>query len=675
MTNRLGDETSPYLLQHRTNPVHWWAWGPEALAEAKASNRPILLSVGYAACHWCHVMAHESFENAAIAQAMNSNFINVKVDREERPDLDAIYQQALTMMGQHGGWPLTMFLTPDGDPFWGGTYFPPIARYGRPGFPDVIRAVTQTWVNAPDKVRSNVDTLKTALTRQAESPRAAVLELATLDRAARQILRAVDAEHGGLQGAPKFPQPGLFDFLWRAALRTGDKALAGAVTLTLTHMAQGGIYDHLGGGFMRYSTEETWLVPHFEKMLYDNAQLIDLLTLVWQGTGENLYRLRVAESVEWVLRDMTAEGGAFAATVDADSEGQEGKFYVWSAAEVDSLLGPEKARLFKQAYDVTAKGNWEGATILHRNHEPQPLGVEDILADARAVLWREREGRVHPGRDDKILADWNGMMIAALANASFVFAMPRWLDAARMAYETVRKYMALPGDRLAHSMRFGHFRPVGLLDDLAHMARAALALYEVTGDPELVDHARAWVAAADRHHWDSAAGGYFQAADHAQDVIVRMKPIHDSAVPSANGIMVQVLARLGQITGDNRYLERADATLAAFSGAIADQFANVTALLAGYEQLANPVQVVLAGPSDDDNTHALLRAVAETPLPTRVLDYSDGDTPSSLGLPLSHPAHGKGMVDETATAYVCRGSTCSAPITDPGLLRQALVAR
>lgn len=669
MPNRLSGETSPYLLQHKDNPVDWWPWGPEALAEAASSNRPILLSVGYAACHWCHVMAHESFEDAGIAALMNRLFVNVKVDREERPDLDAIHQQALAMLGQHGGWPLTMFLTPAGEPFWGGTYFPPTARYGRPGFADVLRAVADAWTARPDTIQDNVAALRQGLEQQAHAADVGQLPLGRLDEAARQMLRAVDTGHGGLRGAPKFPQPGLFDFLWRAYLRTGDQALHDAVTLTLDHMCHGGIYDALGGGFMRYSTDEAWLVPHFEKMLYDNAQLIDLLTIVWQDTKVPLYRQRVAETVEWVLREMTAEGGAFAATLDADSDGGEGRFYTWTSGEVDRLLDAEGARWFKQAYDVRPEGNWEGVSILNRNHQPQPAGVEDLLADARAVLWRERETRPRPGRDDKILADWNGMMIAAMANAGFVFAMPRWVDAARVAFETVRSAMAMPGDRLAHAMRFGRMRRIGLLDDLAHMARAALALYEATGDAALVDQARAWVAAADRHHWDPLAGGYFQAADDATDVVARLKPVHDSAVPSANGIMAQVLARLWLITGESAYRDRAEATVAAFGGLIDDQFPNLTSLLAAHEQLAHPVQVVVAGEPGPD-TEALLRAVAEAPLPTRVLERVDG-----IGLPAGHPAHGKGPVGGRAAAYVCRAQACSPPVLEASRLRQELAAR
>lgn len=658
-------------MQHQTNPVDWWPWGPEALAAARTSGKPILLSIGYAACHWCHVMAHESFENDAIAAQMNRDFISIKVDREERPDLDAIYQQALGMMGQHGGWPLTMFLTPEGAPFWGGTYFPPAPRYGRPGFPEVLRAIAETWANAQDKVKLNVEALKAGLAEGHQHAQRPPLSLELMNQGAAQLLGMIDPEHGGLQGAPKFPQPGLIDFLWRAGLRTGDDAMRQAVTLTLDRMSYGGIYDHLGGGFMRYSTDEAWLVPHFEKMLYDNAQLVELLTSVWQETGTELYRSRVAETVEWVLRDMTGEGGAFAATQDADSEGVEGKFYTWNAAQVDAALDPEAARWFKMAYDVRPEGNWEGATILHRNHQPQPVGVEDVLADARAVLWREREARVHPGRDDKILADWNGMMIAALARAGLAFAMPRWIDAARVAYETVRTRMALPGDRLAHAMRFSRFRAVGLVEDLANMARAALALFQATGAPELLDHARAWVDAADRHHWDRKAGGYFQAAADADDVIVRLKPVHDSAVPAANGVMVQVLAQLAVLTGDDHYRQRAEAVLAAFNSEIAEHFANMTALLAGFEALSEPMQVVIVGPAGRDDTEALVRAAAEAPVPGLVLMRSE----SGAGLPTSHPVHGKGLVDGAAAAYVCRGFTCNAPVTEPALLRPALTRR
>ncbi|MGE5503633.1 MAG: thioredoxin domain-containing protein [Actinomycetota bacterium] len=669
--NLLAHETSPYLLQHKDNPVAWRPWGPDALAEARASGRPIMLSIGYAACHWCHVMAHESFEDDTIAQLINQLFVPIKVDREERPDLDGIYQQALAMMGQPGGWPLTMFLTPAGEPFWGGTYFPPSARYGRPGFGDVLAAVADTWSREPERVRQNVDALRRGLEQQARSPGAGGLTLDMLDRGAREILRLVDPANGGLMGAPKFPQPGLFAFLWRAWLRTGDAALRDAVTQTLDHVSFGGIYDHLGGGFMRYSTDETWLVPHFEKMLYDNAQLIELLTEAWKGTRNPLYAARVAETVEWVLREMVAEGGAFAATLDADSDGEEGRFYTWSEDEVDRLLDGDARDWFRQAYDVRPGGNWEGRTILHRNHPDQPMGVDDVLADARAVLWRAREERVRPGRDDKVLADWNGMMIAALAKAAFTFGMPRWLDAARTAFEAVAKAMALPGDRLAHSLRFGRLGSASLLEDHAEMARAALALAEVTGDAGLVAQAARWMDAARRHHWDVGEGGWFQSPDDAADVVVRTKPVFDGATPAGNGVMADVAARLYLATGDTRWRDLAEATLAAFSAAVPDHFANMTTLLGAYELLATPLQVVVVGPEDSDATDSLLRAVAEAPAATLALARVSNGTP----LPRRHPAHGKGLVDGQPAAYVCRAATCSAPITDAGRLQEVLSTR
>src|SRR5690349_12880772 len=369
--NRLSEATSPYLLQHKDNPVDWWAWGEEALAEAKRTNRPILLSVGYAACHWCHVMAHESFEHPEIAALMNKLFVNIKVDREERPDLDQIYQQALALLGQQGGWPLTMFLTPEGRPFWGGTYFPSTSRWGRPGFADVLTTLAETYAQEPDKVQKNVDGLREAMAKLAAPQAGGAISMAITDRIAERLLEEVDLRQGGIGSAPKFPQVPLFHLFWRAFKRTKDERFKEAVAITLTRMSQGGIYDHLGGGFARYSVDANWLVPHFEKMLYDNAELIGLLTLVWQETRDPLYATRVREIAGWLEREMLAapnDAGdcAFAASLDADSEGEEGKFYVWTEAEIDEVLGSESA-FFKQQYDVSADGNWEGHTILNRS--------------------------------------------------------------------------------------------------------------------------------------------------------------------------------------------------------------------------------------------------------------------------------------------------------------------
>ena len=377
--NRLGEETSPYLLQHRDNPVHWQPWGEATLAAAKAADRPILLSIGYAACHWCHVMAHESFENPAIAARMNELFVNVKVDREERPDLDQVYQHALALMGEQGGWPLTMFLTPEGEPFWGGTYFPPEARWGRPGFPQLLEAISEAYRAKRDDVAKNVTALRDALQRLGQPEPGGALTRGRLDPIAERLLRETDQINGGIGTAPKFPQCGIFELLWRAWQRTRQPAYRDAVVKALDAMCQGGIYDHLGGGFARYSTDARWLVPHFEKMLYDNAELVDLLTLVWQETKNPLYRQRVEETLGWVEREMMTTGGGFASSLDADSEHEEGKFYVWSKAEIDAVLGT-RAALFNRHYDVTSEGNWEGRTILNRIASPE---LADDATEAR----------------------------------------------------------------------------------------------------------------------------------------------------------------------------------------------------------------------------------------------------------------------------------------------------
>ncbi|HEX6101458.1 MAG TPA: thioredoxin domain-containing protein, partial [Alphaproteobacteria bacterium] len=452
--NLLARETSPYLLQHKDNPVEWHAWGQEALERAKRENKPILLSVGYAACHWCHVMAHESFEDEFTAELMNQLFINIKVDREERPDLDQIYQTALQLLGEHGGWPLTMFLTPEGEPFWGGTYFPPAPRYGRPGFRDVLAAIAAAYKDDPEKVQKNVGAIRDALKQMAAPQGGAALPPDLARRAAERLAQEVDPTWGGIGGAPKFPQAPIFLLLWRAGKAGRNEMLRNAVRLTLQRMAQGGIYDHLGGGFARYSVDAEWLVPHFEKMLYDNAALLELMVTVWQDTRDPLLEARIRETVGWVLREMVADGGGFAASLDADSEGEEGKFYVWTEAEIDAALPTELAEPFKRAYDVSAEGNWEGKTILHRNRAPELGDVESEakLAEARRILFEIRAKRVRPGWDDKVLADWNGLMIAALADAGAVFDEPDWIAAARRAFDFVRGKMS-EGGRLRHSWR------------------------------------------------------------------------------------------------------------------------------------------------------------------------------------------------------------------------------
>jgi len=662
--NRLAREISPYLLQHADNPVDWMPWGPEALERARREDKPILLSVGYAACHWCHVMAHESFENADIAGLMNREFVNVKVDREERPDIDQIYQAALAMMGQQGGWPLTMFLTPDGDPFWGGTYFPPTTRWGRPGFPEVLQAIAGIYRNEADKVAANVAALRDGLARMSMNLPAAGVPGETLDAVAERLLDEVDLRYGGIGQAPKFPQTAIFTLLWRAWKRTGREDYRRAVTTTLTHMCQGGIYDHLGGGFARYSTDAEWLVPHFEKMLYDNAQMVELLTLVWQETRDPVYEARVRETIDWLLREMVAEGGAFAATLDADSEGEEGRFYVWDMAEIEEVLGSDAA-LFGQFYDVVPGGNWEGKTILNRRHRPEPAdaATEARLASLRTRLLARREGRVRPGRDDKVLADWNGLMIAALAEAGMVFEVPAWIAAATRAFSFIRDRMTISG-RLRHAARAGRFGPPATLNDYAEMSRAALSLFEATGEGSYLECARSWVDAVERHFRDEDRGGYFLTADDAEALIVRTKTAYDNPTPSGNGTLVGVFARLYLLTGETAYAERAESTVRAFAGELTRNFFPLATFLNNAEFLGRTLQVVIVGDRSSSDTRALCRAVLERSLPDRLLTVvGPGES-----LPTGHPAAGKTALDGRATAYLCRGMACEAPVTDASAL-------
>jgi uncharacterized protein YyaL (SSP411 family) len=665
--NRLGRETSPYLLQHQENPVHWWAWGPEALAEAKRTGKPILLSVGYAACHWCHVMAHESFEDDETAAVMNDLFVNIKVDREERPDVDAIYMAALHELGEQGGWPLTMFLTSDAEPFWGGTYFPKDSRYGRPAFVAVLKEIARVYREEQGKVRQNAEALKDRLTPKfdggADGPDAIPGDAALADLA-RRLLQLVDPTHGGIRGAPKFPQVQFFNFLWRAGLRYGLPNPLEAVELTLTHIAQGGIYDHLGGGFARYSVGERWLVPHFEKMLYDNALLLELMTEVWRETKSPLLAARVRETVDWLLREMVTEEGGFASSLDADSEGEEGKFYVWSAAEIEEVLGAEDAKLFDEIYDVTPEGNFDGHTILNRINN---LELRDEDTEARLTLMREkllarRASRVRPGFDDKVLADWNGLMIAALTKAADAFDKPEWLAAAERAFHSVSTRMT-SGVRLLHSYRAGEAKAPATATDYANMIKAALALASVTGNVDYLNRARAWTELLDHHYWAEGHGGYFLAADDTGDLIVRTINALDDATPNANGIMVSNLMALYLWTGEERYRDRAEAIVRGFSGELSRNVFAHTGLLTGALDLLAPAQIVIVVPEGGD-AYELRRALADVSLPSAVVqEIREGES-----LAPSSPAHGKTAIAGMPTAYVCIGPQCSMPVTEPAAL-------
>jgi uncharacterized protein YyaL (SSP411 family) len=664
--NRLARETSPYLLQHKHNPVDWWPWGTEALAEAKRANKPILLSVGYAACHWCHVMAHESFEDAATAQVMNDLFVNIKVDREERPDIDQIYMSALHHLGEHGGWPLTMFLTPNGEPFWGGTYFPKTSRYGKPAFVDLLREVERVFRQDPQSVEQNRSALMARLAASARPKGRVVIAAPELDRAANQIAGMIDPVNGGMRGAPKFPQPMMLEFLWRAGQRLNDKRYFGAVELTLTRICEGGIYDHLGGGFSRYSVDERWLVPHFEKMLYDNALLLELLALAYQRSANELFRRRAHETVAWLAREMTTAEGAFCASLDADSEGEEGKFYVWSLSEIATVLGNDDAAVFAAHYDVTAGGNFEGHNILNRlKHLPRSMEDEKKLAPMRETLLTARARRVRPGLDDKVLADWNGLMIAALVNAGLAFEEPHWLEMAARAFLFVDAKMT-HGDRLGHSWRAGKLLIPGLASDHAAMIRAALALHEATGEHAHLERALAWQATLDRHYANPDNGGYFLAADDAQGLVVRPSATTDDATPNPNALAAQNLIRLAVFTGQHAWRDKADRL---FDGTGASAMENLfahLALLNALDLRLRAAEIVVTG--EDKRTRDLLAAARKLPFLNRVVLHA------AHALPPGHPAHDKIKAAAQSAAFICVGETCSLPVSEPEAIAEAVSA-
>jgi uncharacterized protein YyaL (SSP411 family) len=664
--NRLARETSPYLLQHKHNPVDWWPWSTAALAEAKSKNKPILLSVGYAACHWCHVMAHESFEDDATAGVMNELFVNIKVDREERPDIDQIYMAALHHMGEHGGWPLTMFLTPDGEPFWGGTYFPKTSRYGKPAFADLLREVARVFRDAPESVEQNRSALMTRLAASARPQGRVVVGEAELDRAAQQIAGMIDPVHGGMRGAPKFPQPMMLELLWRAGTRRNDERYFGLVEISLARMCEGGIYDHLGGGFSRYSVDERWLTPHFEKMLYDNALILELLVLAWQRSGNALFRTRARETVGWLEREMTTPQGAFCASLDADSEGEEGKFYVWSLAEVEDVLGKEDASFFTEHYDVTASGNFEGHNILNTlKHLPRSMEDEERLAAMRAKLLAVREGRVRPGLDDKVLADWNGLMIAALANAGIALDEPGWIAMAARAFMCVAAHMTRR-ERLGHSWRDERLLFPGLASDHAAMIRAALALHEATGEIEYFDRALGWQTTLDRHYANAETGGYYLTADDAEGLVVRPSATTDDASPNANAVAAQNLVRLSVLSGQLAWREQADRLFEGILSRAGDNLFGHLALLNALDLRLRGAEIVVTG--EDAHARALLAAARKLPFLDRVV------VGAAATLRATRPGQEKIAASQESAAFICLGETCSLPVREPQAIADAVAA-
>ena len=688
-TNRLADETSPYLLQHAHNPVNWYPWGPEALDRAKKEDKPIFLSIGYSACHWCHVMERESFEDPETAELLNRHFIAIKIDREERPDLDEIYMTSVQMLTGRGGWPLSVFLTPDLKPFFGGTYFPPESRHGMPGFKTVLNRMAELWRDRRDDVTHNGEQMVRALRDfvSSEPSDSGMPDSSVLALAAAQLGREFDPRWGGFGGPPKFPPSGAIAVLLRQYSQTGDESLLEMATVTLDRMALGGMYDQLGGGFHRYSVDGQWLVPHFEKMLYDNALLSRVYLEAWQATGNDLYRRVAAETLDYVLRDMTDAAGGFHSAEDADSEGEEGKFYVWKEAEIKALLGEEDGTLFCRYYGVSEKGNFEGHNILHVPRDPPgSLGGKDVSlkqAETRSEplrqrLLAERDRRVRPGKDDKVLAAWNGMMISALARGYQVTGNERYLKAATGAADFVLAEMVRDGV-LMRTYRGvggpdggGTAKLPGYLDDYAEMADGLIDLYEAGFD-------RRWLEAADEltarmvaDFWDAEKGGFFYTSADHKNLLVRTKPFHDVAVPSGNSTAAMVLLRLSRLLDNQDYWNKAERILQSTGDSIRSLPQTHLNLLCALDFYLRPIaEIAVAGNPDDDDTRAILEVVHGRFLPNKVL---------ALGRPGAVDADarlipllkGKTMVAGKATAYVCENFACKQPVNDPADLEATL---
>jgi uncharacterized protein YyaL (SSP411 family) len=673
--NRLAGETSPYLLQHANNPVDWFPWGPDALARAKLLDRPIFLSIGYAACHWCHVMERESFEHEATARALNDRFVSIKVDREERPDLDSIYMSAVQAMTGSGGWPMSVFLTPDGAPFYGGTYFPDEPRHGMPSFRQVLDGVWQAWTSQRSEVTASGQRLVAALVDQSRAeagppPGAAIDWTALLDAADDALAQRFDPLHGSWGGAPKFPQPMTIEYLLRRAA-AGHHGSAAMVRQTLDAMADGGIHDQLGGGFHRYATDPEWLVPHFEQMLYDNAQLARVYLHAWSIGGDERDREVATGTLDYLLRELTTDDGAFAASQDADTDGIEGLTFTWRAAEVREVLG-DAAPAFTAAYGVTDDGNWEGVSILSRVTPRGDAAAETSLADARARLLERRQARTQPARDAKALAAWNGLAIAALAEAGRLLGEGRYTDAATRAAETiVAGLLDADTGRLRRSWKDGRAVGDGVLEDYAHLAEGLLALYETTFDARWFTVAR---GLADRilGHFQDPAGGFFDTADDHERLITRPKDPQDNAVPSGAAMATTVLLRLAAWTGEARYRDAAERALASVAGYLARYPTGFGQWLqAATFASADVVEVAVVGEPSDAATGRLLEPVWSTWRPFQVLAVAPADAVASSAVPLLAD---RVAIDGRPTAYVCRGFTCQLPVTDAAALRRQLDA-
>ena len=668
--NRLSRETSPYLLQHAYNPVDWYPWGEEALMKADREKKPILLSIGYSACHWCHVMAHESFEDESIAQIMNDHFVNIKVDREERPDLDKIYQTAVQIfLRRGGGWPLTMFLTPGQVPFYGGTYFPPEDRYGIPSFGRVLRGIVQVFREKPEDIQETVRQIREAMagiSREASPAAQTPVDPQIVSAGVRALYSHFDQTHGGFGTAPKFPATMSLNLFLRHYQKSRETRYLEAVDLTLRKMARGGIYDQLGGGFHRYSTDVEWLAPHFEKMLYDNAQLVMLYLSVYQVTGDPFHATIAQETLDYVLREMTHSDGGFYATQDADSERVEGKFFTWSQPEIRSVLGDD-AEPFCRYYDVTPAGNWEHRNILRVVGSLDDLSAQfdmprealrDLLARGRTKLFSEREKRIKPHRDEKVLASWNGLMIQAFAQGAMVLGNTAYLRAANSAADFIFQHLYHDG-RLRRTWKDGEGKLNAYLDDYAFVANALLELHQVDFEPRHLDRARSLINTLNEQFWDSNTGGYFFTSRDHEALMTRMKSGIDESIPSGNALAAQALLTFHHLTGDPGSLERAERILRLYAPAMQENpFGHGGLLNVADFYLEKPKEIVLVEGTSPPETRAFLQEIRRIYLPNRIFFLSSG-RPGDLPEPL----RGKVSVGGRPTLYVCSHFTCSAPVT------------
>ena len=673
MPNRLAGQSSPYLLQHQNNPVDWFPWGAEALKRAKQEDKPIFLSIGYSACHWCHVMEHESFENPALAQLLNENFVSIKVDREERPDLDHLYMAAVQAISGRGGWPMSVFLTPQGEPFYGGTYWPPQRRHGMPGFDEVLHAIADLWQNRRAGALDNASQLTGHLRQLANPSRPpGELSVATLTAAAASLERVFDFTFGGFGGAPKFPHPMDLQLLMRYYRREPRSGLLDMVRKTLDQMARGGIYDHLGGGFHRYSVDERWLVPHFEKMLYDNALLARTYIDAFRLTADAQFASVASETLDYLLREMQDPEGGFYSTQDADSEGVEGKFFVWTPAEIHALLGENLANEFCWVYDVTEEGNFEGENILNlsksieqhaklRGLDEQQLRAD--MATARAKLLAVRNRRIHPGLDDKVLANWNGLAIDTLAVAAGALDEPRFLEAATRAAEFIWTKMRREDGRLWHTWRHGVAGGDAFLDDYASLIRAFVTLYETTFDERWIDRAITLAETMLAHFADLEQGGFYFTADDHEQLIARQKQLSDDAVPSGNGLAAEALLRLGRLTGRQDFLDAAASTLRAASALMRDisQAAGQMLLALDFE-LGPSYELVLIGNPSQGPTADVLTAIRHRDMPPHVLACRDAAQPARRSEALDGLFESKRTDAESVVSlYVCENYACQEP--------------